>query len=66
MESRAKVNSWLSRNGVYNAIVVVDGKKFRVNATLGILPAQPEDQWIPQLTAPEWIETLIRESLDSL
>lgn len=55
------IERWLGENGVYNVIVCVDGQNYRINRTLGILPATEADrQMFPLAAAPDWLEALIK------
>ncbi len=55
--SMVEIGSWVMQQGLYNVLVVVDGKHYRVNATLGISHATAWDAAsYPLVEAPDWLQ----------
>lgn len=65
MTNDSKIRQWLLSNGVYNAIVKVNGQFFKVNATLGIQLASEQDaQGFPTIEPPDWLEIMCQEYVE--
>lgn len=58
------IQAWLTRKGVYNCLVEVDGKTFKVNLSQGVQLASDEDAWMPKYEPPDWLAQIIRSRSD--
>jgi hypothetical protein len=61
-ELQLKLRTFLNSKGVYNAIAIVDGERYRVNGSQGIRPA-PEDDSFPTHELPEDLLEMVRQSI---